>query len=368
MKICRIDRPPLNALMMKFPQREFHILSRLEGKGHTVVRYQLKPVRIPSKYLSYGIGAIISIARFKKSVCDVLVADNIESAAAAMLIRIIYRTPFVFDMIDDYSAITRHDGFRMRHMLIRIFEKMLPRLADAVIVVDEHKRRYSLKLGVKKEKIAFVPVGTDTGQFCPDLQSVNPLGRDAPGNGGIVLYAGKINKYYRHETIIEAVPHVLGKFPDVKFVLIGEGDNVQKLKDMCRRFGVDDSVVFTGFKKPEEIPSFISAADICVFPLPDSSALAIYEYMACGKPAVVPGESNEKMGIKDDLIPSDCIARVENSPQGFAEAINRLLADSGLRERIGRKARKFAESFDWNELTSRYETALKSVVKDGKAY
>jgi glycosyltransferase involved in cell wall biosynthesis len=368
MKICRIDRPPLNALMMKFPQREFHILSRLERKGHTIVRHQLTPVRISSKYLSYGIGAIFSIARFNKSVCDVLVADNIESAAAAMLIKIIYGTPFVFDMIDDYSAITRHDGFRMRHMLIRMFEKMLPRLADAVIVVDEHKRRYSLKLGVQKEKIAFIPVGTDTGQFCPDLQPVDPLGQDTPGNNRIVLYAGKINKYYCHETIIEAVPHVLSKFPDVKFVFIGEGDNVRKLKDLCRILKIDDSVVFTGFKKPEEIPSFIAAADICVFPLPDSSALAIYEYMACGKPAVVPGESNEKMGINDDIIPSDCIAKAENSPQGFAETINRLLSDSRLQESIGRKARQFAEAFDWNDLTSRYETALDSVVKDGKAY
>lgn len=330
------------------------------------MRHQLKPVRIPSKYLSYGIGAVLSIARFNKSASDVLIADNVESATAAMLIKIIYRTPFVFDMIDDYSAITSHDGYRLRHMLIRIFEKLLPRMADAVIVVDEHKRRYSLKIGVKKEKIAFVPVGTDTRQFCPDIQPVNPLGQDIPGNNRIVLYAGKINKYYRHETIIEAVPHILNKFPDVKFVLIGEGDNVKKLKDLCRRLGVDDSVVFTGFKKPEEIPAFIASADICVFPLPDSSALAIYEYMACGKPAVVPVDSGEKMGINNDLIPSDCIARAENSPQGFAEAINRLLADSGLRERIGRNARKFAESFDWNDLASRYETALKLVVKDGK--
>jgi glycosyltransferase involved in cell wall biosynthesis len=362
MKICRIDRPSLNALMMKFPQREFHILNRLEEKGHTIVRHRIHPVRIPSKYLSYGIGSILSIARFKRSACDVLIADNIESAAAAMLIKLIYRTPFVFDFIDDYSAITRQDGFRFRHILIRIFERLLPRLADAVIVVDEHKRRYALSLGIKKEKIVFVPVGTDTGKFCADIQPVNPIGHDTPGNNRIVLYAGKINKYYCHETIIEAVPHVLKKFPDVKFVLIGDGDNVRSLKDLCRKLGIDGAVVFTGFKEPEEIPSFIASADICVFPIPDSSALAIYEYMACGKPAVVPDGSNGKMGINNDLIPTDCLARAENSPQGFADTINRLFADSRLREKISSNARKFAESFDWNDLASRYETALKQVV------
>ena len=56
---------------------------------------------------------------------------------------------------------------------------------------------------------------------------------------------------------------------------------------------------------PDKMPGLITCADVCLFPLPDSSALAIYEYMACGKVVVIPDYGTKKMGISNDILPED---------------------------------------------------------------
>ena len=359
MKICRITRPPLEEFSTKFPQREYYVLSRLERRGHKIIQHKLHPVKIPNKYLSFGIGFLLSVIKFRKVKADVIIADNIESATAAIIIRIFFSIPFVFDFIDDYSLIARYDAFKLRYYLIGFFEKLLPRFADLIIVVDEHKRQFCMKIGIKKEKIILIPNGADTEKFNPDIFSDEIIKNFALENCKIVLFIGKLNRYYRIETMIEAAPFVLKKFPDARFVLIGNGDNLRGLRRLCRRLKVDHAVLFTGFRPPEEIPRFIACADVCVFPLPDSSALAIYEYMACGKPTIVSDCSTEKMGVSGDIIPDDCILKTTNSPQGFAEGINLLLEDRELRDQIGKKARQFVEtSYNWDELASRYESAL----------
>jgi len=362
MKICRITRPPLKEVATKFPQREHHVLGRLEKKGHTIIQYIIRPLKFPTKYLSYGIGLIISVIRFYKVKADVIIADNMESAVAAFFIRFFFSTPFVIDYIDDFSLIARDDSFRVRYYLIRFLERCLPKYADLIIVVDEHKRRFCLKIGIPEEDIVLIPNGTETDVFRPDTLPGALLKDNSLEDRHIIMFIGRLNKYYRIETIIEAAPYVVKKFPDAKFVLIGEGEHKEELINMSRKFGVSDAILFTGFMSPDQISGCIACADICYFPLPDSSALVIYEYMSSGKPTVIPEYKTEKMGISNDILPDDCLMKVENTPLGIAGGINMLLESKDMRRLMGEKARKFVESgYDWDEITLRYESALSSL-------
>jgi glycosyltransferase involved in cell wall biosynthesis len=303
MNICRITRPPLKKISSRFPQREFHILGRLERNGHTVIQHVIQPVQIPSKYLSYGVGLLLSVIKFRRKDPDVIMADNIESAVAALLIKFFFRVPFVFDFIDDYSLIARHDFFKLRYFMIRFLERVLPRFADLVIVVDEHKRRFCTRIGIGEERIVLVPVGTDTERFCPGTTPTDRIGQFDLNNHKVVLFIGKLTKYYRLETFVEAAPFVVRKFPDVRFVVVGDGDNREELEKLCERREVADMICFAGHRMYEEMPGVIARADVCFFPIPDSSALALYEYMACGKATVIPDYHTEKMGITGDILP-----------------------------------------------------------------
>jgi glycosyltransferase involved in cell wall biosynthesis len=359
MNICRITRPPLKRISSGFPQREFHILSRLEGRGHNITHYLIRPAGVRDRYLSYGLGLFRSVLRFRRKDLDLIMADNIESAVAALCISLLYGIPFVFDFIDDYSLIAGYDSFKLRHLFIRLFERLLPRFADLVIVVDEHKRRFCARAGIPEEKIVLIPVGTDTERFHPGIAPVTEMGQLVLNNHKVVLFVGKLNKYYRLESFIEAVPLVMKKFPDARFVVVGDGDNTEALKCLCGRLGMEDVIYFAGRRQYREMPGFISRADVCFFPLPDSSALALYEYMASGKATVIPDYHTEKMGISGDILPGNCVVKAEDSPEGVAEKITELLKNTDLRDRVGREARHFVEQFHgWDTLAQQFEAAL----------
>ena len=363
MRVCRITRPPLKGITDQFPQREVHIKKHLEVRGHEVITFEIQPLKVRNIYLAYGLGALLSIFQYRRIKADVIIADNIEAAVAAACIRFLYRVPFVFDFIDDYELIAGYDAFRLRYRLIRFLEKWLPRFADAVIVVDEHKRSFCKKIGVDQEKIFLVPDGTDTERFTPHANLLERAAKVYPRNTKVVLYVGKINIYYEIEKIVRAILHVIDTTPNVKFLFVGQGDDVERSQRLSTQLGIAHAVQFTGFMPPESIPGMMAAADVCVFPLPDSSALVIFEYMACGKAVVVPDYGTEKMGISGDILPEDCIVKATNTPEGIADKIILLLENETLRIDIGQRARQFVkQDYDWSELTLKYESTLMQVL------
>ncbi len=365
MKLCRLTRPPLKTAGLRFPQREYHLLGRLEKRGHQVDQFDLNPVRPFNEYLSYGLGILGAVFRFRKIKTDIIMADSIESALSAVFIKMVYRIPFIFDFIDDYSMIARYDGFVLRYRLIEIFEKILPKFADVVIVVDMHKKRFCLENGVKPERIVLIPNGTDTKKFslhiAPDHLPITV--RDQGYK--IIQYVGRLNQYYRVDVLIHAMALVFQTFSDVRFILIGDGDQTAGLKDLCKSLEIDNRVIFLGFMEPEKMPGLIQGADICLFPLPDSSALAIYEYMACGKAVVIPNDDSKKMGVDRDILPEDGFLKANNSPFGIAAAIKTLLDDDALRYQLGKKARQWIETgYDWDNLALQYEQTLMDLLQE----
>lgn len=349
--------------------------------GHEVESFVINPLRVPNLYLAYGFGLAFSLFRFRKVnpvrnkiskmsasplagisngvKPDLVVADDLESSIAAVLIKSIFKIPFVFNFVDDYSLIASYEGRMLRYHALKYLEKVIPKLADLVIVVDIPKEEFCLDIGIPEEKLRVIPNGVDTSLFKPGIVE-NQL-RDKLGlsSGRIVLFVGKMNKYYELDTVLRAIPAVLAKFPKTQFLFVGDGDNMDHLKGLSEHLEIENSVCFAGFRPPEEVPQIINLSDICVFPLPDSSALAIFEYMACAKPVVLPTGGTERMRIAREMIPEDCSVQVKNSPEGFAQGMISLLNDEAMAEDIGKKARELTlRLYDWNNLAKRYQEAL----------
>ncbi|MBU1486965.1 glycosyltransferase family 4 protein [bacterium] len=140
-------------------------------------------------------------------------------------------------------------------------------------------------------------------------------------------------------------------------------NHFQVLKGLSKDLGIGDSVVFAGLRPPEEIPKIINLSEVCLFPLPDSSALAIFEYMACARPVVLPTGGTNKMSISKEMLPEDCLLQVESSPEEFAAGINSLLNNKIMASEIGQKARDLVvRLYDWDDLARRYQKALEEVL------
>lgn len=364
MKICMISRPPLKALTGKFPTTAHHILGRMRSTDLAIIKFHIHPGRISNPYLAYGLGILSAPFRFKGMKPDLVIAEDIESSIAAIMIKYMYNIPFVFNFIDDYSLIASYENRKLRYRLLEFFEREIPKIADLVIVVDPVKRDFCYHLGMPVEKVKVVPNGVDTQLFNPSNTDPNMQKRLGVKQREMVLFVGKMNTYYELDPIVEAIPSALKVCPNTVFVFVGDGNSRSQLEEKTRDMGMSNSVIFTGFRPREEIPHIINIADVCVFPLPDSSALAIFEYMACGKSVVLPEGGTSKMGIHEEIFPKDCVVSVENTSSGFFHGIVSLLRNRELAEATGRKAREHVvANHDWDQLADSFREVLETVKK-----
>jgi len=120
----------------------------------------------------------------------------------------------------------------------------------------------------------------------------------------MVLFAGTMGLAQGLESIIEAA-RLLRDIDDVLFVFVGHGAAKEKLMSMCREYALDN-VKFIPIQPRERIPSFLSAADVCLATLKRKPLFSItipckiYEIMSAGRPIVlgVDGDAKSLVGLR----------------------------------------------------------------------
>ena len=104
-------------------------------------------------------------------------------------------------------------------------------------------------------------------------------------NHQIALTVGRLTRQKGYADLIPVIPEVLKQFPQVRFVWVGEGQQRDYLSDRVKKYGVEDQVLFLGYRS--DVPKLLQAADLFVFPtLYEGHSSALTEAMAYGLPIV----------------------------------------------------------------------------------
>lgn len=135
---------------------------------------------------------------------------------------------------------------------------------------------------------------------------------------------------------VDALPLVVREIPDVRFLLIGLGENEAELRQRAEAAGVGDRLVFPGFRK--DIDRFYDAMDVSALTsLSEGLSITLLESMRHGIPVVATNVGGNpeivRHGETGLLVPSQDSER-------FAAELVRLIRDPGLRERFSRSARE----------------------------
>lgn len=152
-----------------------------------------------------------------------------------------------------------------------------------------------------------------------------------PGDAPVVLTVARLDRQKGHMFLLEAAQSL----PNVRFALAGEGQARAALEDRARALGVEDRVLFLGAR--DDIPQLLACCDLFVLPsLYEGLPLSILEAMAAGRPVVasaIPGVDEAVVHNETGLLapPGNAVA--------LARAMDRLLTDAALRQRLVRAAR-----------------------------
>jgi glycosyltransferase involved in cell wall biosynthesis len=161
----------------------------------------------------------------------------------------------------------------------------------------------------------------------------------------IIIFVGVLTEYQGVDLLIEAVPYVVQAVPESKFLIVGY-PNEEHYRQKARDLGVQSSVHFTGKVSYEDVPRYLSLADIAVSPKLSSTEanLKLFTYMAMGLPTVVFDNP-----INREILGDVGVYAKMASSMALAEALITVLKDKEWAKQIGLLSwQKAADEYSWS--------------------
>jgi len=179
-----------------------------------------------------------------------------------------------------------------------------------------------------------------------------------------ILSAGRLVPLKGFDLALRAFARTAEQHPKAKFVIVGEGPELDRLANLSRELGVVRQVRFESWMPRERLLANMRLCDVFLFAsVRDGGGLVVVEAMAAGKPVVCldlggPGlHINNACGFK---IPAH---HPEQAVRDMAAALEKLASDPDLRARLGQAAYERArEVYDWDRVTERVIDAYDETV------
>jgi glycosyltransferase involved in cell wall biosynthesis len=218
-----------------------------------------------------------------------------------------------------------------------LLDRWVVRGVDFAYTVSYAQLRDPMLRAIPQGKLAGVPNGIEV---TPLLAPTGAEVRDELGIGRDELIAITVARLVRQkgiEYLLEAVPKVARSRPDVRFLIVGDGELKEELLERKQALAIGERAIFAGFRT--DVPRLLAGSDLFVLPsLFEGMPIAVLESMRAGLPTVATDIDGtpELVGDTALLVPP---AR----PDMLADAIVRITSDREWMRELGRRARKRIE-------------------------
>ncbi|WP_420629801.1 glycosyltransferase family 4 protein [Candidatus Leptofilum sp.] len=261
----------------------------------------------------------------------------------------------IFCDCDDYEAETNKFSSGWQKSIVRYFEDSIVRLADGLTVNTHFLQARYQSLGFPAEKIRLVPNGVERSRFNHSPTETNLHAKwNLDPNAPIILYMGTMGLLsHPVDLLLQAFVKVQTAVPEAQLLLVGGGEDYDKLKAMAQSFGVASNTVFTGRVPPEEIPNYLRLGAVSIDPVRDDliakarSPLKIVESLAVGTPVVTGDVGDRREVLQNGTLG---LAVQPGSPDALAAGILTLLQNSAQRDKMAQVAYQQREQWFWDRL------------------
>lgn len=162
-------------------------------------------------------------------------------------------------------AIQALDTWKSRtHVLL---DKLLRPFITLYIADSEGARNFAIKQqGITPDKAITIYDGVDVSSLKP-TKDIHQLRKELGilNNSPIVSVVARLQDEHKGQSyFIKAIPLILKEFPDVNFLIVGDGIDRKKLESMAKEIGVSNKIIFAGFRT--DLANIFSITDILVIP------------------------------------------------------------------------------------------------------
>ena len=176
-----------------------------------------------------------------------------------------------------------------------LLERQSLQKASAIWTISRYSRDCLCQANeIDPNRVQIVPCAVDGQTFTPGDKSPQLIAKYELGDAKVLmtvtrLWSGDI--YKGVDVTIRALPKITQANPDVKYLVIGRGDDRPRLEKLAQELGVGDRVVFAGFVPTEALVDHYRLADAYIMPSQEGFGIVYLEAMACGVP-VLSGEAD----------------------------------------------------------------------------
>lgn len=249
-------------------------------------------------------------------------------------------------------------AYELRAPRRRSIARLALRGAAHVVAISEFTGAAVRAQGVEAARVTVIHPGVDAGGT---PVPASPL----PSSERIILTVGRlVDDYKGHDTVLRALPLILARVPEARYVVVGDGPLRPALERLAAALDVARAVHFTGEVSDAERDAWYARCEVFVLAARESAAdggaegfgIACVEAGLRGKP-VVAGRSG---GLPDAVHAGDTGLLVDPlDPADVAGAVVRLLLEPDLAARLGAGGRRRAvEELSWSRATERLAGVL----------
>jgi len=334
---------------------------KVDGSGFNVFRkrkkaekkyFKVKNFPLPVKYLSEAL-LNIGFVLFQKTEKDCLyIGYNSLNAFGGIILRSLGKVSKVVYYCVDYTPkrfenkplnllFHKMDQFCVKHAdeTWNLNERAMAEARMKYYGLDVYKKGYSkqkdVPMGFWKERIG--------------IKNFNEINKKQ------IVFMGSMLEKQGVQFVIKALPKVLEKIPDVKFLVIGSGAYLPELQKLTKNLNLEDSIEFTGFvESHKEIERMLveSALSIAIYEEGNPETNFTYytdqgkikSYLGCGLPILLSGVPP----ISKDIESHKCGIIIGNDPKEIAEKIVEIISNGERLKSMRENVLSYRNKFDWN--------------------
>lgn len=244
---------------------------------------------------------------------------------------------------------------KTRHILI---DRLLTLFTDKIVVNVNNIRPFLTKVEkLPENKITTIYNGIDLTRF---NNFKDPLlirkELNIPADAIIITMVARFDEPKDYDTFIEAARIVTYEKPDIYFMAVGTGPQLEQCRTKVNELGLKN-FIFTGLKK--DPVDYVNASDICVLSTKrEGCSNVIMEYMACGKPVVA-----SNVGGNPELVERGKTGFLSSDKKHMAELLIKLIEDNDLRKDFGARAKeKMYNNFSVEVMARKTEELFEQLI------
>ena len=214
--------------------------------------------------------------------------------------------------------------------------------------------------GVKQEDIHVTFNSTDTEALLKEREAVLKNEPILPPCEHRILHIGRLVKWKRVDLLIDAMPGVIAKFPDAELVVVGDGPELENLKQQAANLQLNEHIRFAGsVYKPEELGAYMNESTVYV--LAGMGGLSINDAMTYGMPVIC----SVCDGTERDLVTEgkNGFFFHEGNADSLCEKITTLFASPDLCREMGKESQRIInEIINIETVSERYLNAFRNIM------